>query len=255
MLILLSPAKTIDFSKNFIWNVTSIPYFIKEAEELVKELKKCKPIDLSSLMGISAKLADLNYERYLKWNKWHTRENAKQAVFAFNGDVYEGLNVKDLSEESLMFIDKNVRILSGLYGVLKPFDLMMEYRLELGTKLVTKKGTDLYQFWGDKLTKNILKAVEESSGEKILINLASNEYFKVIKPRKIKYPIITPVFKEYKDGELQFISFFAKKARGLMTRFIASENITNSEDVKMFNLERYRFDQGLSTTDQWVFIR
>lgn len=255
MLVILSPAKTIDFSRKINWDYTTTPVFIKHAEELAKYLKKYKQIDLSSLMGISAKLADLNFERYLKWNKNHTTENARQAVFAFNGDVYEGLEADKLSEKSLAFIGKNVRILSGLYGILRPFDLIMEYRLEMGTKLETKKGSDLYNFWGNKITKVILNDIEGSDGDKVLINLASNEYFKAVETKKFKYPIITPVFKEYKDGELQFISFFAKKARGLMTRFMANENITSAEQIKMFDLDRYRFEPELSTRNQFVFIR
>jgi cytoplasmic iron level regulating protein YaaA (DUF328/UPF0246 family) len=255
MLIVLSPAKKLDFSKKFALEEYSIPVFRNEAQELVNILKKIKPEDLSSLMGISAKLADLNYERFLKWTKDHNINNSKQAILAFNGDVYEGLDASTLNTDSLNFINKNVRILSGLYGILRPFDPIMEYRLEMGTKLSNSRGNDLYQFWGDKITQQINKAIEESDSEKVLINLASTEYFKAIKPGLLQYPVITPIFKEYKDDDYQFVSFFAKKARGLMARFAAEQKCTNAEQLKMFNLEKYAFSQELSFQNQWVFTR
>jgi cytoplasmic iron level regulating protein YaaA (DUF328/UPF0246 family) len=206
-------------------------------------------------MGISAKLADLNFERFLKWNIDHQAENSKPSIFAYMGDVYDGIDTESLSLEKLKFINENVRILSGLYGVLKPFDLIQEYRLEMGTKLNIHNGKDLYKFWTNKITRTIIMAINESKGEKVLINLASNEYFKSIKLASLKCPVITPVFMEYKDNGYQIVSFYAKKARGMMTRFIAVENILNPEHIKMFNYGGYSFNQDLTTGNRWVFTR
>jgi cytoplasmic iron level regulating protein YaaA (DUF328/UPF0246 family) len=255
MLTVLSPAKTLDFSKISRKIDFSVPVFIKEAEVLISILRKFNATDISSLMGISAKLSDLNFERFLKWNKDHTLQNSKQAVFAFNGDVYDGLDVQTISQERLAFLNRNTRILSGLYGVLKPLDIIQGYRLEMGIKLNNSKGSNLYDYWGNEIAQNINNSIEESDGEKVLINLASNEYYKAIKTKMLKYPVITPVFKEYKEGELKMISFFAKKARGLMARFIATENITKSLQIKMFNIAGYSYNEELSSENQWFFIR
>ncbi len=255
MLIVLSPAKTLDFSNINSVNEHSLPVFMEEATKLVKIIKKYKPSKLSSLMGISAKLADLNYERFLKWDSNHIIPEAKEAVFAFKGDVYIGLGAQSLSEQNLDYLNLNLRILSGLYGVLKPFDLIREYRLEMGTALPNNRGSDLYKFWGNRISKQINQDIEQSSGEKVLINLASNEYFKSVTVKDIEYRIITPVFKEYKDNDYKIVSFFAKKARGLMTRYIAINNITSSDDIKRFNLERYTYNESISKPDEWVFTR
>lgn len=255
MLIVLSPAKTINFSRKLPLEEYTVPVFIDQASELVKILKNHKPGELSSLMGISARLADLNYERFIKWNKLHKPDNARHAIGAYDGDVYDGLEVDTLSTDNLKFINKNVRIFSGLYGILKPFDLIMEYRLEMGTRLTNDRGSNLYQFWDKKINQQINKAIEESDGEKVLINLASAEYFKSIISASLKYPVITPVFKEYKDGAYKFIGFLAKKARGMMTRFAAIEKITKPEELKSFTLGGYAFDPEMSSKDQWVFTR
>jgi len=255
MLILLSPAKTLDFSEHHLIDNFSLPVFLNDSEKLIKILRKLKPDDLSSLMRISAKLADLNYERFLKWDKEHSSQFARQAIFAFKGDVYIGLDALTLNEKELYFLNDHLRILSGLYGVLKPFDLIQEYRLEMGTSLQNSKGADLYSFWTKNITKQIKSDIEHSTGEKVLINLASNEYYKSVNMNDIKCRVITPVFKEYKNNELNFISFFAKKARGLMTRFIATHNIKSSEDIKNFNLENYSFREDLSKPDEWLFCR
>jgi uncharacterized protein len=255
MLAVLSPAKSLNFSRPPQAVKYSLPEFIKEAEGLVKLLRKYSPADLSSLMGISAKLADLNFERFVKWDKNHNSVNSKEAVFAFNGDVYDGLDAYSLNDDNLLFLNQHVRILSGLYGVLCPFDLINEYRLEMGSKLQNKQGNDLYAYWGNKIALSVNSAIENSSGEKVLINLASNEYFKSINLKELKYPVITPVFKEFKDNEFQLISFFAKKARGLMTRYIATEKITEPQQLKFFNLGGYAFNQELSKNDSWVFTR
>jgi len=255
MLIVLSPAKTLDFSKNNSGNEHSIPLFLEDAAKLVKIIKKFKPVQLSSLMGISAKLADLNYERFLKWDLEHNLDNAKNAIFAFKGDVYIGLEAESLADSQLSFLNQNLRILSGLYGALRPFDLIKEYRLEMGTALPNAKGGDLYKFWGSKISKQINLDIEQSSGEKVLINLASNEYFKSIPTKDIKYRIITPTFKEYKNDEYKIVSFFAKKARGLMARYIAMNNLNQTDDIKLFNLAGYSFNQSISKPDEWVFTR
>jgi uncharacterized protein len=255
MLIVLSPAKTLDFFENNSIKEHSLPLFMKEASKLVKIIKKFKPAQLSSLMGISAKLADLNYERFLKWDSEHYIPSAKHAVLAFMGDVYIGLDAQNLSNDELSYINHHVRILSGLYGLLSPFDLIREYRLEMGTALPNPKGTDLYKFWTKKITHQVKLEIEKSAGEKVLINLASQEYFKSIVVKDLKCRVITPVFKEYKDKEYKLISFFAKKARGLMTRFIAINNINSPEVLKQFNLEGYAFNEILSKPDEWVFTR
>jgi len=254
MLVVLSPAKSLDFSK-ISGKDFSIPEFLNEAEILIKLLRKLKPGDLSALMGISAKLADLNFSRFLKWDKNHNLENSKPAIYTFNGDVYEGLMANTLDNESIDFLEKNTRILSGLYGVLHPLDSIMEYRLEMGIKLPNKKGQDLYKFWGKKIAQTINKAIENSDGEKVLVNLASNEYFKSIDRKSLKYPVLTPVFKEYKDGDYQMISFFAKKARGLMTRYISLEKLNTPEDLKKFNLGGYSYNKELSSAQQLFFTR
>jgi uncharacterized protein len=255
MLILLSPAKTLDFSAHHLIDNYSLPAYLNDSEKLIKILRKLKPDQLSSLMRISAKLADVNFERYIKWDKEHNSEIARQAIFAFKGDVYIGLDALTLNEKELYYLNDHLRILSGLYGVLKPFDLIHEYRLEMGTSLQNPKGADLYSFWTKNITKQIKSDIEHSTGEKVLINLASNEYFKSVNLNEIKCRVITPVFKEYKNNELTFISFFAKKARGLMTRFIATNNIKSSEDIKNFNLEGYTFREELSKPDEWLFCR
>ena len=255
MLIVLSPAKSLDFSETNRITSHSKPAFIEEAAILIEELRKLKAEELSSLMNISAKLADLNFERFIKWSKSHGVKYTKQAVLAFNGDVYNGLDANTLSDEQLNHLNKNVRILSGLYGILRPFDLIREYRLEMGSKLANTSGKDLYKFWGVKIAKKVNEAIKQSDGEKVLINLASNEYFKSVDKKELKYPIITPVFKEIKDDKYKVISFFAKKARGMMTRFVAENNIVEAEQIKTFNYENYSFNQELTKENEWVFTR
>jgi len=255
MLLVISPAKSLDFSQKIESKEFSQAIFLDDAQILVNELRKFKQEELSSLMSISAKLAELNYERFVKWQLPFTTQNAKQALFVFKGDVYQGIDVKSLSNKELKFANKNLRILSGLYGVLSPFDIIQEYRLEMGTKLSNPKGKNLYEFWDNKITSEINKAIELSSGEKVLINLASNEYFKSIKTKQLNYDVITPVFKDNKNGQYKIISFFAKKARGLMSRFIFQNNITKSEDIKAFDLANYHFNTELSIGKEWVFTR
>lgn len=252
MKIVVSPAKSLDFESKVPTSKYTQGIFLEQAEKLSKVLKNQSPADLSALMKISEKLGDLNWQRNQNWSLPFTTSNAKQAVFAFNGDVYNGLDAYTLKEEQIEVLQDKLRILSGQYGILKPLDLMQPYRLEMGTKLKVENHANLYQFWGDTVTEQLN---EEMSDDEIFINLASNEYFKVVKPKLLKVPVITPHFKDYKDGKLKIISFHAKKARGLMVRYILDKNVESKEDLKGFNYEGYAFDGNLSTETDLVFTR
>ncbi len=254
MLIVISPAKTLDFQTKPKISFYTIPEMLIHSEKLVAKLKKLSAKDISELMGISLTLANLNFERFQSWHTPFTPENAKQAVLAFNGDVYEGLNASALSEDNLMPAQKKLRILSGLYGVLKPLDLIQPYRLEMGTKTGLGAAKNLYEYWKEKITENIRKSIDES-GTKILVNLASDEYFKSIDIKRIKAETVTPSFKDFKNGNYKIISFFTKKARGLMTRFIIENNIENPEDLLAFEEEGYHFNPRLSDPLNPVFTR
>jgi len=254
MLILISPAKSLDFETKSTSNNHSEAAFLKDSETLIKQLRKLSTDEISNFMGISPKLAQLNFERFINWQLPFSTDNAKQALLAFKGDVYTGLDAYSLNEEELQTAQNDLRILSGLYGVLKPLDLIQAYRLEMGKKLQTKKGNNLYEFWGDKITKEINKTLM-AKNDKYLINLASNEYFKAVDKKKVKAEIITPVFKDFKNGQYKVISFFAKKARGLMTRFIIQNKITDPEHLKAFNSEGYIFNPQLSKKTELVFTR
>ncbi len=254
MLIIISPAKTLDFEQKAQTLQFSENDFLPHAEKLVKLLKKYSSEDLSKLMVISDKLAHLNQERFAIWARPFDLENAKQALPAFKGDVYIGLDAETLNEKQLFYTQKHLRILSGLYGVLRPLDLIQPYRLEMGTKLNTKTFNGLYDFWGDKLTNNINKVLK-SQGDDILINLASNEYFKALNKKILKANIITPVFKDFNAGEYKMISFFAKKARGLMSRFILENELKNPTDLIHFNSEGYYFKESESSDNKLVFLR
>jgi uncharacterized protein len=254
MLIVISPAKSLDFKTEPKTQEYTIPEFLNESEKLVSKLQKMSAKKLSNLMNISTDLGNLNYKRFQTWHIPFTPENAKQAVLAFNGDVYTGLDAPTLSEERLKLAQQKLRILSGLYGVLKPLDLMQPYRLEMGTKFGVGRAKDLYSFWGDKITKKVQEAIHKS-GSKILVNLASNEYYKSINAKKLDAEIVTPAFKDMKNGEYKMISFFAKKARGLMTRFILEYNIENAGDLQAFDAEGYVFNPRLSKPGAPVFTR
>ncbi|MBT8317493.1 MAG: peroxide stress protein YaaA [Lutibacter sp.] len=252
MKIVISPAKSLDFETQAPISKFTQGIFLNEADKLSAVLKKKSPKKLSDLMSISEKLGELNWQRNQDWQLPFTLENAKQAVFAFKGDVYIGLDAYSLSEDKIEQLQQKLRILSGQYGLLKPLDLMQPYRLEMGTKLKVGKKENLYQFWDESIT-NVLN--RELNNNEVFVNLASNEYFKVIQPKLLKVPVITPVFKDYKNGKLKIISFFAKKARGLMVRYIIDNNIENVEDLKGFNYEGYAFDQNLSNAKELVFTR
>ncbi len=254
MLIVISPAKSLDFESKALTSVFTIPEMLDSSEKLIGRLKKLNPKQISKLMGISADLGELNFHRYQSWSLPFTPENAKQAVLAFNGDVYQGLDASTLSEDKLLLAQNRLRILSGLYGVLKPLDIIQPYRLEMGTKLKYYKSKDLYEFWNPAITKKINEAVLES-GSNVLVNLASNEYFKSIDKKKLKAEIVTPDFKDMKNGSYLMISFFAKKARGLMTRFIIENNITKVSDLQAFDSDGYNYNPRLSKPGNPVFTR
>lgn len=253
MLLVISPAKTLDFETEPTTKIYSQPRFLPESKELIAELKHFSVEQIASLMKLSDKLAALNVARYDSWNPPFDLDNAKQAVLAFKGDVYTGLDADTLDESGIEFAQQHLRILSGLYGVLKPMDLIQAYRLEMGTKLDNSHGKDLYAFWGSSLRESLEKETEFS--DKILINLASNEYFKAVEAKKLHARIITPVFKDWKNGQYKMISFYAKKARGLMTRYIIDHQINDPEAMKQFDYEGYRFSADMSKKDEWVFTR
>ncbi len=253
MIAIISPAKALDFKNKPITSSFTQPQFLTDAKKLNRQLKTLSASDLTELMGISQKLAELNVDRNLLWKPPFTSENAKQAVLAFNGDVYQGLQAETFSPDDFEIAQNQIRILSGLYGLLKPLDLIQAYRLEMGSKLKFKEYNNLYEFWKVKLTRTLNKELKANGGP--LINLASNEYSKVIDLKKIKAEVITPSFKDHKNGKYQMISFFAKKARGLMCRFMVQNKIENPEELKAFDMEGYYFNNDLSNGNNWVFTR
>ncbi len=252
MKIVISPAKTLDYESPLPTLDYSIPAFLNETEKINASLKKQSPKKLASLMDISAALASLNYERNQSRVAEYTLENARQAVFAFKGEVYLGLDAYTLLPEQILQLNKKLRILSGLYGLLKPLDLVQPYRLEMGTSLKIGRRDNLYKFWDTKITKALNEQLEPNEP---FINLASNEYFSVIKPALLKVPVITPIFKDTVNGVQKVVSFHAKKARGMMVRFIIDNNIENAEDLKAFDYGKYGFDVRNSTERELVFVR
>ncbi|WP_346856782.1 peroxide stress protein YaaA [uncultured Draconibacterium sp.] len=254
MLIVISPAKSLDYKTPSVTSEYSIPEMLDESEKLLHRLRKMSPKKISDLMSISPALGELNFERYQTWHQPFTPENAKQAVLAFSGAVYLGLDAPSLSEDKLHLLQTKLRILSGFYGVLKPLDLMQPYRLEMGTKLKYQRSEDLYAFWKSKITPKIKDALVES-GSNVLVNLASNEYSKSIDSKKLGAEIVTPEFKDLKNGKYKMITFFAKKARGLMTRFIVENEIDKIEDLQAFDVDGYVFNPRLSKEGKPVFTR
>ena len=252
MKLVLSPAKSLDFESKLPTTKTSEGQFLSESERINKLLKKKSARSLSKLMSISPALGQLNYERNQEWQLPFTKDNARPAVYAFNGDVYRGLDVYTLDAKKIDTLQDTVRILSGLYGVLKPLDLMQAYRLEMGTKLPIGKNKNLYEFWKKKVTKALNDELEDNE---LFLNLASNEYFKAIDTKTLKVPVINIDFKELKNGEYKTIGIFAKLARGLMARYIIDSNAKTIEDIKGFNLENYRFHEQLSKENSLVFTR
>ena len=254
MLAIVSPAKKLDMNPLARDLTPSQPSLMTDTEQLVKTAKRLKPSDLQSLMGISEALASLNHERYQAFNTPFTPENAKPAALMFNGDTYTGLEADSLSEADLNWAQDHLAILSGLYGVLRPLDLIQPYRLEMGTKLKTQRGTTLYQFWGERITQQLSSQLE-GHADPTVINLASNEYFKSVKAKALPGQVITPAFKEMRDGKAKMISFMAKRARGMMARHIIENRLERPEDIKGFTAGGYQFDAAASTDTTWTFIR
>ncbi|HSB97387.1 MAG TPA: peroxide stress protein YaaA [Spongiibacteraceae bacterium] len=254
MLIVISPAKTLDFETPSNTKKFTQPAFLEQSAQLIEELRQLDPPQIGRLMNISDKLAELNHHRFMNWSIPFAPSNAKQALFAFRGDVYTGLDADSFSAADITFAQKHLRMLSGLYGVLKPLDLMQPYRLEMGTALRNRRGKNLYEFWDGRITAALHDELVDSRS-KVLINLASEEYFKAVHPKALATEVITPIFKERKGDGYKIVSFFAKKARGLMAAYIVKQRLRHSEAIKDFALAGYRYDPRLSSGNDWVFTR
>ena len=253
MKILISPAKSLDFDSNIDSLKCTQPVFLNKTSQINSVLKDKSPKDLMQLQGISQKLSDLNWKRNNDYVDNHNNKNSRPAVFAFNGDVYSGIDVKTLSEDKVYDLQKSLRILSGYYGVLKPLDLIQPYRLEMGTKLAVNGSENLYKFWSENITNSIL---DEMSTEDLLINLASNEYFEAFNKKKFDGRIISPVFKDFKNGKLKIISFYAKKARGMMVRYIVDNVVSSYNELLGFNLGNYSYNEAETSDGNFpVFTR
>lgn len=254
MLTILGPAKTIDTSPHGITKKHSLPEYLGRTEELVAQLQEYSLAQLKSMMQVSDNLATLNFERYAQWRTSYSAEEGQQAILAFSGEVFNGLQARSLNETDLLFAQKHIRLLSGLYGVLRPLDLILPYRLEMGTKMQNSRGKNLYEFWKEVIPKKITDdtGIQE---RRVLVNLASNEYFKSIEPRSFPYEIITPVFKESDGSGFRNVTIYAKKARGMMLRFIIQSRINDPEYLKAFDDDGYYYHNDLSSKKEWVFCR
>ncbi|EON76894.1 UPF0246 protein YaaA [Lunatimonas lonarensis] len=250
MVILISPAKTLDWSDSNV-DLFTRPDFKKEIRELVSLMRKKDPSEIRELMHVSENLATLNHERYQRFQEEFSMGNSKQALLAFKGDVYTKIDVENYGEADFDFAQSHLRILSGLYGLLRPMDLIQPYRLEMGVKLRNNKAKDLYGFWGQK----IAQAINDAAKGQEIVNLASQEYFKAVDRESLHSRVVTPTFKEYRDGTYKVIGLFAKQARGLMTDFVIKNRLTDVEQLKTFQAERYEYSEPLSTEDEWVFVR
>ncbi|MBA4728116.1 MAG: peroxide stress protein YaaA [Pseudomonas sp.] len=254
MLMVISPAKTLDYETPPITKRFTLPQHLDHSQQLIELLRDYSPAQISELMHLSDKLAALNVARYGSWTAEFTPDNAKQALLAFKGDVYTGLNVDDFTDDDLLFAQQHLRMLSGLYGLLRPLDLMQPYRLEMGTKLVNPRGKDLYAFWGERISDWLNEALREQ-GDDVLLNLASNEYFSSVKRKALNARVIDVDFKDMKNGQYKIISFYAKKARGLMARWVIKERIAKPEQLSAFDYEGYRFSADDSSANHLVFLR
>lgn len=254
MLALISPAKTLDYETILPTDHFTLPRLLSDSELLIQDCQKLSATDIASLMSVSEKIAKLNVERFQDWQADFNFSNARQAIFAFKGDVYTGLDAYHLNDKSIEFAQQHLRMLSGLYGLLRPLDLMMPYRLEMGTKLANVRGHNLYEFWEDRIT-NLINADLEQVNSELLVNIASDEYYKSVKESKIKAEIIKPVFLDQKNGKYKVISFYAKKARGLMARYIIENKLNTVDDLKSFNTDGYYYDAESSLKGELVFKR
>lgn len=254
MLVVISPAKNLDYDTPATTDLFTQPEMLDDSQTLIEHCRKLSPAKIGSLMKISDKLAGLNADRYASWHTPFDSENAKQALLAFNGDVYTGLDAASFDQQDLDYAQNHLRILSGLYGVLKPLDLMQAYRLEMGTKLDTGKAKNLYEFWGERISHKLNESIA-AQGDNVLVNLASNEYFKAVKPKSLDAEIFTPVFQDCKNGQYKVISFFAKKARGMMARYIIQNRLTDISQLKDFDTAGYQFSEAKSRGNELVFTR
>ncbi len=254
MITIISPAKTLDMESQVTSKLSSFPDQLEKSQLLVNKLQKMKPTKLAELMGISPKLAQLNFDRYQQWHAPYNIEESKQAIFAFRGEVFTGIDIDSFSDADLEYTNEHLRILSGLYALLRPMDLIMAYRLEMGTKLKIGRKKNLYEFWGDRIT-NALNQTLAQSNEDVLLNLASQEYFKSINTKKLEAKIITAEFKDLQNGAYKVVSFFAKKARGLMAQFIMKNRISIAEEIKHFDKDGYFYNDHLSNEEKFVFTR
>ena len=254
MLILISPAKTLDFEAPAKTRTATQPVFLEDAKQLIEELQQLSPDGVSKLMSISSKLGDLNHERFMNWRLPFTKDNAKQSVLAFKGDVYTGLDAEGFSARNFCYAQKHLRILSGLYGVLRPLDLIQPYRLEMGAKFANRRGKDLYQFWDDSITVELNKALNTLKTNAV-VNLASNEYFRAVHRKELQADVISPAFKDLNNGKYKILSFYAKKARGQMAGWIIQNGINDAEQLRKFRVAGYRYSADLSTPHEPAFIR
>jgi cytoplasmic iron level regulating protein YaaA (DUF328/UPF0246 family) len=254
MLTVISPAKTLDYDTPAVTQRFTLPQYLDDSQELITQLRELSPAQISELMHLSDKLSGLNAARFGSWTPDFTPANAKQALLAFKGDVYTGLDAESLSEDDFSYAQQHLRMLSGLYGLLRPLDLMQPYRLEMGTKLANARGKDLYAFWGTRISEWLNQALTEQ-GDDVLLNLASNEYFSAVKRNALNARVINVDFKDWKNGQYKIISFYAKKARGMMSRFVIQERINDPEQLKQFDVQGYYYSAEQSKTDHLVFLR
>lgn len=254
MLTVISPAKTLDYDTPPVTQRYTQPQYLDDSQELIVQLRELSPAQISELMHLSDKLAGLNAARFGSWTPAFTPDNAKQALLAFKGDVYTGLDAESLSEDDFSYAQEHLRMLSGLYGLLRPLDLMQPYRLEMGTKLANARGKDLYAFWGTRISEWLNQALAEQ-GDDVLLNLASNEYFSAVKRNALKARVINTEFRDWKNGQYKIISFYAKKARGMMSRFVIQERINDPEQLKQFDVQGYYYSAEQSKPDNLVFLR
>jgi len=254
MLMVISPAKTLDYTSAPVTARHTLPEYLDHSVELIDQLRELTPAQIAELMGLSDKLAGLNAARYAQWTPEFTPQNAKQALLAFKGDVYTGLDADSFAEDDFTFAQQHLRMLSGLYGVLRPLDLMQPYRLEMGTKLANGRGKDLYAFWGERISEWLNQALA-AQGSELLLNLASNEYFGAVKRKALKARVIDTEFRDLKNGQYKIISFYAKKARGLMARYVIQNRLRDPEALKDFDLAGYSYAAEQSSADKLVFLR